>query len=61
MKLKATKSFSGVLGSAGVGRVFEVSDEIGELMQRDHYPVEVVADEGKRANSRRRAKSPARS
>lgn len=62
MKLKALKSFSGLHGNAAQGSVFEVPDKVAELMVKDRYPVEkVVEHEAKRAASRRRAKSPARS
>lgn len=61
MKLKATKSFAGLRGSAGKGQTFEVDDETAKLMLDEGYPVvEVDADEAKPAKRRRSARASAR-
>ena len=51
VKLKATASFSGLYGSAGVGQVIEVDSVTAKAMLADHYPVEEV----KASGGRRRA------
>ncbi|WP_303202478.1 hypothetical protein [Raoultibacter timonensis] len=47
MKLKAEKSFSGVLGNAGQGTTFEVSASVGKQMIKDGYPVAEVKESGR--------------
>lgn len=57
IKLRATASFSGLYGSAGVGQVIEVGSATAKLMLADHYPVEEVRAGGgrKRAATGKRA------
>ena len=57
IKLKATASFSGLYGSAGVGQVIEVDSATAKLMLADHYPIEEVRASGgrKRAATGKRA------
>ena len=57
VKLKATASFSGLYGSAGIGQVIEVDSATAKAMLADHYPVvEVKASGGrKRAATGKRA------
>lgn len=47
MKLKAQKSFSGALGSAGFGQTIEVAAVIGKRMIEDGYPVVEVKESGR--------------
>lgn len=57
VKLKATASFSGLYGSAGIGQTFEVDSATAKAMLADHYPVEEVKAGGgrKRAATGKRA------
>ncbi|BDE94946.1 hypothetical protein [Raoultibacter timonensis] len=47
MKLKADRSFSGTLGNAGYGQVFEVPAVVGKQMVKDGYPVTEVKESGR--------------
>lgn len=55
MKLRATKSFSGVLGNAAQNTVFDADDDVAAKMKERGYPVEEVADEAKRTQRKRRS------
>lgn len=46
MRLEATKSFSGTLGSAGKGQEIEVPAAVGKKMIKDGYPVVEVRGSG---------------
>lgn len=59
MRLRATSSFSGVLGAHGLGDTFDTDAKSGKLMIDQGYPVKEVQDEGKRAAGKRGAESPA--
>lgn len=48
MKLKATNSFGGMLGSAGIGQVFEVDNKTGKQMLAEGYPVVEVKSGGRK-------------
>lgn len=48
MKLKATSSFGGMLGSAGVGQTFEVDEKTGKKMLKEGYPVVEVKSGGRK-------------
>ena len=49
MRLLASKSFSGALGSAGKGQTIEVPAAVGRQMIKRGYPVTEVKANGKRA------------
>ena len=55
MKLKVEKSFSGALGSAGVGQTIEVAAAVGKQMIKDGYPAVEVKESGRTRKSQSNA------